>query len=362
MNNRTEILDAVRRRRPARIPYTYTALAETDARLRAYLKCPAGANLRARFGCNYFSSLWEALGKEPALPERAARHATADPNVRTDIWGVKWERKVAGSAVYFEITESPLAGAETVADIERFDWPRAEEVVFPDIPAGFDLQRWKQERVLIDSGFIGPFGVPWAVRGLEQFMLDLATAPAIVESLVLKVEEYTLGSLKRFLEKYPGALDLISCGDDYGSQNGLLLSTAMMRRFFMPSLKRHYDLARRHGVIGYHHCCGAIFEAIPLLIEAGVEVLNPIQTSAHGMIPERLKAAYGRDLCFHGGIDIQQTLVRGSPAEVRAEVRHRIETLGPEGYILAPSHVLQPDTPPENIVAMYEEAATYGKV
>ena len=91
-------------------------------------------------------------------------------------------------------------------------------------------------------------------------------------------------------------------------------------------------------------------------------MLNPIQTSAHGMIPERLKAAYGRDLCFHGGIDIQQTLVRGSPAEVRAEVRHRIETLGPEGYILAPSHVLQPDTPPENIVAMYEEAATYGKV
>ncbi len=100
----------------------------------------------------------------------------------------------------------------------------------------------------------------------------------------------------------------------------------------------------------------------PSLIEAGVEVLNPIQTSANGMAPARLKQAYGEHLCFHGGIDIQQTLVTGTPDDVRAEVRSRIDILGPEGYILAPSHTLQPDTPPENLVAMYEEAITYGTV
>jgi uroporphyrinogen decarboxylase len=77
------------------------------------------------------------------------------------------------------------------------------------------------------------------------------------------------------------------------------------------------------------------------------------------MDPARIKAAYGNHLCFHGGIDIQQTLVTGTPDEVRAEVRSRIDTLGPAGYILAPSHTLQPDTPPENLVAMYDEAAAY---
>ncbi len=109
--------------------------------------------------------------------------------------------------------------------------------------------------------------------------------------------------------------------------------------------------------MGYHHSCGAIFGIIPALIEAGVQVLNPIQTSAAGMDPARLKREFGRQLCFHGAIDIQQTLVTGTPDEVRAEVRDRIDTLGPGGYILAPSHVMQPDSPSANIVAMYEEVA-----
>jgi uroporphyrinogen decarboxylase len=132
-----------------------------------------------------------------------------------------------------------------------------------------------------------------------------------------------------------------------------------VRRLFMPSLKRHYDLAHARGVMGYHHSCGAVFDIIPALIDAGVQVLNPIQTSAVGMDPARLKREFGHTLCFHGAIDIQQTLVTGTPAEVRAEVRNRIDTLGPGGYILAPSHILQPDSPPANILAMYEEAAAY---
>jgi uroporphyrinogen decarboxylase len=135
----------------------------------------------------------------------------------------------------------------------------------------------------------------------------------------------------------------------------------MIGRYFMPSLKRHYDLGCRHGAAGYHHCCGAIFDMIHQFVEAGVQVLNPIQCSAAGMDPARIKRAFGSDLCFHGAIDIQQTLVTGTPDAVRAEVRSRIDTLGPEGYILAPSHTLQPDTPPRNLVAMYEEARAYGE-
>ncbi len=135
----------------------------------------------------------------------------------------------------------------------------------------------------------------------------------------------------------------------------------MIDQFFMPSLKRHFDLGKKYGVRGYHHCCGAIFELVPSFIDAGVDVLNPIQTSAKGMDPAKLKKEYGKDIAFHGGIDIQQTIVSGTPQDVRDEVRSRIDTLGPNGYILGPSHVLQPDTPGENVAALYEAVREYGK-
>ena len=355
-DNRDALMRAMRREPPrVHIPFTYEARAESDAIFREYLGLPETESVADHFGCNRFGSLWSGLGAGPSLPERAERNRTDEPGVSVDIWGCRRELIQAGSAVYSEVTFHPLADANSVADVEAYDWPTVDEVVFPAISDGFDIQAWKRDKVVNEMGFIGPFGVPWAMMGLENMMLDLAMNPAVVEAVVANVEAFTLGCLKRIFELYPGAIDMIGSGDDYGTQNGLLISNQMIGDFFMPSLARHYALGRENGAMGYHHCCGAIFEMIPQLIEAGTNVLNPIQTSAAGMDPARLKAAYGKELCFHGAIDIQQTLVTGTPDDVRAEVRSRIETLGPEGYILAPSHTLQPDTPPENLVAMYDE-------
>lgn len=360
MHNRDLLLTAMRRGQPARIPYTYAAEPETDALLRRHLGLGAEQSVAAHFGCNSFGHFWHAIGGSPSMPERTARMAARPvaPGGRTDIWGIRREWVQAGTVRYMEITGSPLANAETVADVEAYDWPRPEDVVWPDMPAGLDLRAWKAQAdtVVVDGSYLCPFGIPWALLGMEKMMMDLACNPAVVEAVVAKVEEFTLPCLRRLLERYPGGVDLISCGDDYGSQTGLLLSPEMIRTFFMPSLKRHFDIGKRHGALCYHHCCGAIFDMIPLFIEAGLDVLNPVQTSATGMDPARLKAAYGAHLAFHGGMDIQQTLRTGTPAGVRQEVRDRIATLGPAGYILCPSHLMQPDIPPENIVAMYDEA------
>jgi len=361
MNNRETILTAVARKKPDRIPYTYSATHDADEIFRKYLGLGPKDSVADYFSCNHFSTLWTAIGARPSLPERQARNHCDNPNVSIDIWGCRREFVTAGNTRYLELTHAPLAHAETAADVERYDWPRPDEVILPELPATFNPAEWKADKVVLDSSCICPFGVPWSMLGMEKMMLDLAVNPAVVEAVVANVEIYTLELLRRILEKYPGAVDLTGCGDDYGMQTGLLISREMIDRFFMPSLKRHYELGRKHGVRGYHHCCGAIFEIIPSLIEAGVEVLNPIQTSAAGMDPDCLKKTFGQKLCFHGGIDIQQTLVHGTPDEVRAEVRSRIETLGPHGYILAPSHTLQADTPPENLVAMYEEARDYGR-
>ena len=365
MQNRRELLAAMRRELPPRIPYTYGAETETNDILLKHLGLGADGDVGRHFQCNSFASLWGALGGGPQMPERNARRAalarTLSPGAMVDIWGIRREWVQAGDIRYLEITHAPLSHCDTIAEVEAYDWPRADEVVWPDVPTGLDLPRWKEtEDVFVMlNDYICPFGIPWAMTGMEKMMMDLIANPGVVEAIVAKVEEYTLACLRMTLEKYPGGVDAIGCGDDYGTQNGLLLSPEMIARFFMPSLKRHYSLGKRGGTLCYHHSCGAVFDMIPLFIDAGLDVLNPVQTSAAGMDPARLKRHFGSHLAFHGGIDIQQTLVTGTPEEVRAEVRNRVQTLGPAGYILAPSHVLQPDAPPENIVALYDEVQKF---
>ncbi len=358
-NNRQQLIDAANRRIPERIPFTIDCTKETNIMLCNHLGLPEGSDLAEHFKCNRFTSVWQALDGPPKLTGRMKRLDPGKPDIRVDIWGVKREEVEAGDALYWEISESPLAGCETVSDIENYDWPTPDDVEFPEIPDGLDISEWKKDKFVLDMSFLCPFGVPWGMRGMEQFMMDLYINPEIAERIVRKVEEYTLPCLEKMLTKYPGIVDYIGCGDDYGTQNALLLSPDVIRKFFMPSLARHYELGRKYGAGGYHHCCGAIFDVIPAMIDAGVQILNPIQTSAVGMEPAKLKREFGRDLCFHGGIDTQETLVTGTPDEVRAEVRARIETLGPEGYILSPSHVLQADVAPENITALYDEVKNY---
>ena len=360
MNNRTELLCAVKRQIPERIPYTYDARPETSEILRKHLGLNTEQAIEEYFDCNSIKDLWDALKSGPKLPEREEKNKTNNPNIQIDKFGVTRQLVETGGAKYFEVTHHPLADAETIADIERYDWPECEEVVFPELPDHFDLNKWKEKFFILDKSFIGPYGVVREMFGMEKMMMDMILNPAIIESAVAKVEEFTLECLKVVFEKYRGMIDMVGSGDDYGTQNGLIFSVDLAEKLFMPSLKRHLDLAKKYDITGYHHSCGSIFDMIPSFIKAGVEVLNPIQTSAEGMEPEKLKSEFGNDLAFHGGMDIQQTLLKGNSDEVREAVRFLIDTLGPDGYILGPSHLLQPDIPSENILSMYEEAKKYG--
>jgi uroporphyrinogen decarboxylase len=136
------------------------------------------------------------------------------------------------------------------------------------------------------------------------------------------------------------------------------MSSALWRTFIADNLAKIADIAHRHGAKFMLHSCGGVRDLIPDLIDVGVDVLDPIQTQAKGMDPDELKAEFGDVLSFHGAIDTQTTLPFGSADDVRAEVAHRIEVMGESGgYILAPTHNIQPDTPLENILAMYETAA-----
>ena len=133
------------------------------------------------------------------------------------------------------------------------------------------------------------------------------------------------------------------------------MSLEMWRKFIKPHLVRLFDLAKSYDLIVMLHCCGSIVDIIPDLIDIGLDALDPIQVRAAGMDAEYLARQFGKDLVFHGSIDTQQTLPNGTPADVAAEVKSRLEVFG-NGFICAPSQVFLPDIPVENIIVLYETA------
>jgi len=166
---------------------------------------------------------------------------------------------------------------------------------------------------------------------------------------------------RRALAEVGDLIDLVSCADDVADQRGPIMSLRTYRKLLKPRHGRYIALLRQLTAAPvFFHSCGSVVDLLPDFIDMGIEVLNPVQVTARGMDPARLKASFGKDLVFCGGIDSMRVLPFGTPDEVRAEVRRRIHELGEDGgYILTAVHNIQPDVPPENIAAMYEEARQY---
>ena len=191
--------------------------------------------------------------------------------------------------------------------------------------------------------------------------MDLMLHPDIVhycldELLHLGIEEIT-----RTYEEIPGSVTFTYVAEDMGSQDDLLISPAHIHEFLLPRIKKVIDIVHQAGAFVFHHNDGAISRIIPDMVEAGIDLLNPIQWRCRGMDRRELKSAFGDKIVFHGAMDNQETLVFGSVRDVRKEVLDNLEFLGRNGgYILAPCHNIQAVSPPENIIAMYETAYENG--
>ena len=206
------------------------------------------------------------------------------------------------------------------------------------------------------------------IRGYEQFFMDLALDPSGAVALMEKILEYKLdywNQIGGFLKEkgWESRIAVAVECDDLGTQTSLLFSPQMMRELVMPLQRRLIAQVKESipGVKLFYHSDGAIFELIPDLIEMGVDILNPVQFTASGMDPASLKKEFGSELVFWGGgVDTQNTLPHGSPAEVRDEVQRNIELLAPGGgFVFAAVHNIQADVPPENFWAMWETLKSY---
>jgi uroporphyrinogen decarboxylase len=249
----------------------------------------------------------------------------------------------------------PLAHVSSMADVEDYPkWPTAEMWDYDQYAR--DCARFDQYAV--NGGAWGWFfEAACELVGMDRFFLLMHDQPEIAHAILERTTGFMERTSEIMFEKAGRNIDICFTGDDYGFQNGPMMSMKMFDEFARPYLQRIYDVGKRNGKLVMHHSCGSVARLIPRFMEMGLNILEPIQVRAAGMQPAELAQKYGGKLCFHGSIDTQGTLPLGSPEDVRREVRERVETFRPYGgFTIAPSQHLLEDIPIENIVAMYDEA------
>jgi uroporphyrinogen decarboxylase len=276
-----------------------------------------------------------------------------------DELGAQWVS--AAGELYFDQRTGchPLAEWPAEADVAQYPWPEGGGCLSPEELGGWLDARPGDCATAIGDPVGGILFAGIRLRGFAQFMVDLLRNPKLACGLMDRVTEIRIQYWDAVFEIAGGRIDVVVLEEDLGGQDRLLVSPDTYRRLIKPRHKRlltHIRDRRGPSTRIMFHSDGAIFELIPDLIELGVDVLNPIQTSATGMDPRRLKQRFGKELAFWGGgVDVQSTLVRGTVDDVRAEVCDRVESLAPGGgFVFSATQNMQPDVSPRNIEAMVE--------
>jgi uroporphyrinogen decarboxylase len=280
----------------------------------------------------------------------------------TDFWGCHTRKVVTDYNTYFEFDYHPLAEAKTVGDILAHDWPSLDWWDYSSIIKNIEQENRKEPRAIMYFAG-GAFETPWYIRGMEKFMTDLYENPEIVEAICAKVEEFYRLRALRVLESAKGRIDIIGSGGDIGTQRGMMIHPNIWRERIKPFTGRLISTFKNMGLATFYHSCGSLVPVIDDLIECGLDILDPIQVTAEGMTPEQIFPKFGKRLSFHGAIDEVNLLPHASAEEVRKETTRIINILGKNnGFIVAPSHMVQGDTPPENVVAIYEAVKSYSHI
>lgn len=245
--------------------------------------------------------------------------------------------------------------AEEIEDLEFFEWPDPAKYI--------DIEECKRRVDMAPEGKVR-MAMCWSAHfqdtcasfGMETALMNMIANPEIYEAVDKKIVDFYLKANEIFYEATKGKLDAVLIGNDVGSQRGLMLSPGCVRDFVIPGCKKLVEQAHSYGLKVIYHSCGSIVDAIPDLIEAGVDVIHPIQALATGMEPWNLKEKFDGTVSFCGGVDTQDLLVHGTPEMVSAKVKE-LRNIFPTGLIISPSHeAVMKDIPPANIYALFDEA------
>jgi uroporphyrinogen decarboxylase len=255
---------------------------------------------------------------------------------------------------YREIPE--LTGVETVDDVEWLQWPE---------PSAEQLREYVERVKAARETGLAVLGGVWAsifthgrrAMGEAEYLTLMLDRPEVIERLVERDTESFLAINEAVLSQCAGSMDVFFFGSDFGTQRSLFVGADLIRRWYLPAIKRLAEQGKGYGLKVMYHTCGAVSEIIPDLIECGIDALDPVQVAASGMEPAGLAARFGGEIAFHGGISTQQLLPHARPEEVYEVVRETIAAFGPTGYIAGPDQWLMADVPMENVEAMYRAVA-----
>jgi uroporphyrinogen decarboxylase len=383
--SRERVIEAINHREPDRIPYTLASSLEDAITHQAYEGWIKLLGLKEEPDNTLYNILLDLVGFKQ-IPGNILRELRVDTRgfllqqpsepksdiafegttmVFVDDWQIKYGKPE--TSLYIDPLDFPLKGDLTDERLDNFPYPDGrQEGRFQGIAEEARRCRETGCAVIMSAYGLGQWDYTHLLAGMEASLMNLVIFPKQMDRLLHKINDVEMEYWEKGLEVVGHNIDIAMHSDDLGMQNNLQISPEMYRKFLKPLHKELFDLIKKKSPVGTKillHSCGAIRPLIPDLIEVGVDILNPIQVRAAGMDTYELKRDFGKDIVFWGGgCDTQEILPRGTPQEVRDEVKRRIDDLAPGGgFVFCPVHNIQADVPPENLQAMWETLQEYGK-
>lgn len=343
MNSRERVLNSVSHCQSDRIPADFYAVGEVWDKLKRHFNTE---NSDAILNALNIDCRW-------IMPKYIGAPQVNYPDGSFETWSGSILKNVKNKfGTYAEVIKYALDDAETIEDIDRnLKLPSIDEYDYKSVTEACK----KYDEYCIIAGGASTFFSATTIRSMENILIDMAINQEIAQHLFQRCVEWHMRLHERILEAGKGRIDFLQIADDFSTQQGPLMSKEMFRTFFKGPLKKFVDLGKSYGARTLLHCCGSAYEFIEEFIDIGIDVLDPVQTTAVNMDPQKLKREFGNRITFHGAVDTQFVLPSGTPEDVRKCVRELVNILGKDGgYILSSCHYLQPDVPVENILALYD--------
>ena len=349
MNSRERVLSAYARHGYDRIPIKHEGTPEINQMLIDH------------FGLNNMNQLLKVLGDDFRYVE--ARYI--GPELRTfddgsfeGYWGERYAYIQFGRGKYMESVYKPYAGVAELKDLDCSHFPSANWFDYSSIK---DQCKALRKDYAVCFGGAGDFDFINSIsraRGMEEVLMDLMDDNEVLNELMNARFNFYFEMHKRALEAADGLIDFVHIGEDLGNQRGPMINEQLFEKYFVPLFKRYFEMAHSFGAKVMMHMCGTVDTFLPRLIEIGLDVQDVVQQTTPGMDIGNLKARFGDRLVFQGSLNVQGEIANGSPSDVRKEVRRRLELFPKGGLFLGPSHAIQPGSPLENVLAIYEEAGS----
>ena len=360
MTSRERIALAFAHKEPSSVPYEQSSRSsaiEVEAynSLKQYLGIDTPSKCFIRAHAEMEEPIQKLLGVDTYFVRHMGRdywRTEGNDDLFIDAWNVPWRRR--SGALYYELDANPLAAME-YDEILRMPWKplvdsHTAEKLAIDASSVYEK---KEYAVFCDQIGAGILERAWYLRGFEQFLMDLMLEKTAVHRYLERILEHQILGYEAIFNAVGPYVSGVIITDDLATQDSLLFSRELYREMVFPYQKRLLDYIRSRGQKVIFHSCGAVYPLIPDLLEAGVEILHPIQRSAKGMDPLKIKQEYGKDLTIWGAGCDTALLQSGTPRAIIDDVKRTVETLSKDGgFIFTTTHCIQPGTPAENILAM----------